>query len=244
MSMKKFTGTVFLLSCFITALAQTNQSNNSNWKKQALEKTGDHFMISLTSDHWNGAPDSISSRIKGTSRGIAVSLMMNKPFKTDPRWSVAFGVGIGNSNIMFKKASVDITAKTTVLPFRNLDSADNFKKYKLSTTFLEVPVELRYSLHPERDKSLKFAIGAKIGTLLNVHTKGKTLRDKDGNTINAYTLKESRKIFFNNTRFVGTARIGLGNFSLIGTYQLTTLLRDGAGPDIKPFQIGLCISGL
>ena len=43
---------------------------------------------------------------------------------------------------------------------------------------------------------------------------------------------------------MGTARIGIGNFSLYGAYQLTSLLKDGAGASIKPFEFGLCISGL
>ena len=217
----------------------------SDWKKVALERSGDHFMVQLTSDHWSGAPDSISSRIKGSSRGLAIALMINKPFKTDPRWSVAFGVAVSNSSIFFKNTSIDITVKGTVLPFRNLDSTDRFKKYKLATTFLEIPIELRYTLHPEKEKkNWKFALGAKIGTMLNAHTKGKTLRNKDGNTIDAYTLKESKKSFFNTTRIVATARIGIGSFSLIGTYQLTSFLKDGAGAGIKPYQIGICISGL
>jgi hypothetical protein len=243
MFMKKITILLAALCCYAAASAQTN---NNDWKQQAIERAGDHLMVSLTSDHWSGAPDSINSKIRGTSRGLAIAFMINKPFKTDPHWSIAFGVGISNSNIFFRNTSVDIAARGTKLAFTNLDSADRFKKYKLATTFLEVPIELRYTIHPEQEKkNWKFAIGAKLGTMLNAHTKGKTLKDKNGSTINnGYTLKESKKTFFNGTRIVATARIGRGNFSLIGTYQLTSFLKEGAGPDIRPYQIGLCISGL
>jgi hypothetical protein len=242
MFMKKIILIFFALASVCNLSAQTK---NNDWKQQAIERAGDHLMISLTSDRWSGAPDSISSRIRGTSRGLAIAFMINKPFKTDPRWSVAFGVGISNSSIFLKNMAVDIASRTNKLPFRNLDSTDRFKKYKLATTFLEIPIELRYTLHPEQEKkNWKFALGAKIGTLLNAHTKGKTLRSKEGTTINAYTLKESRKSFFNGTRIAGTLRVGRGNFSLIGTYQLTSFLKDGAGPDIRPYQIGFTISGL
>ncbi len=225
--------------------AASAQSKKNDWKQAAIERAGDHLMISLTSDHWSGAPDSISSRIRSTSRGLAFAFMINKPFKTDPHWSVAVGVGISNSSIFFRNTSIDITAKGAMLPFRNLDSIDRFKKYKLATTFLEVPIELRYTLHPEKEgKNWKFALGAKLGTMLNAHTKGKTFKNKDGATINAYTLKESRKAFFNTTRIAATARIGIGNFSLTGSYQLTSFLKEGAGASIKPYQIGICISGL
>lgn len=202
-------------------------------------------MVQLTYDSWSGAPDSIKNSIGGLSRGAGISFMLDKPFKSDPRWSIAFGLGINASNIFFKKTSVDIKSNTVKLPFTNLDSLDHFKKYKLVTTFVEVPLELRYVLHPEKEeKSFKVAIGAKIGLLLDAHTKGKTLQNKAGTTINAYKVKEKENTFFNSSRIVATARVGLGHFSLVANYQITALIRDVAGPSIRPYQIGLCISGL
>lgn len=217
-----------------------------SWTNIDLNKAGDHFMISYSVDGWTGMPDSISSRKKGLARGFNFALMMNKPFKTDPRWSVAFGVGVSNSNMFFQRLAVDVAASGDRLPFRNLDGQNAFKKYKLATTFLEVPVELRFMFRPDQDKkSWKIALGAKVGTLVNAHTKGKNLQDATGRTINsAFIEKESKRIFFNNIRFAGTARVGIGNFSLFGSYALTTLLKDNAGPEMRPFQIGLCVSGL
>lgn len=216
-----------------------------DWSKITIDQAGDHFMISLTSDHWSGAPDSITNRMKGLSRGLNFAIMLNKPFKSDPRWSVALGLGISHSSIFFKNTSIDVKAAGNILPFRNVDSTDHYKKYKLATTFVEVPIELRYTFHPEdQKKSWKLALGIKVGTMLNAHTKGKTLQNKSNTTINNVTEKESKKAFFNSTRLAGTARVGIGNFSLIGAYSLTGFLKDGAGPTIRPFQIGLCISGL
>jgi hypothetical protein len=202
-------------------------------------------MINLTSDHWSGTPDSISSRETGFSRGLGIAIMIDKPFKSDPHWSVAFGLGVNGSNMFFEKTSIDIKALSKELPFIRLDSADHFKKYKLVNVYAEIPIELRYSFNPEKHNGgWKAALGLKVGTLIDAHTKGKTLVNSGGKTVNSYTLKEKKKAFFNSTRFAATARIGYGNFTLIGTYSLTNLLKDGAGPDIKPYQIGLCISGL
>ena len=221
------------------------ESPKKDWSKVSLEQAGDHFMISLSSDNWAGAPDSISGRMKGLSRGLNVAIMLNKPFKTDPRWSVALGLGISHSSIYFKNTSIDLKSSGTLLPFTNLDSSDHFKKYKLATTFIEVPVELRYTFNPEKEKkSWKIALGVKVGTMLNAHTKGKTLQNSANATINAYTEKIARKTFFNTTRLAGTARVGIGNFSLFGAYSITGFLKDGAGATIRPYQVGLCISGL
>ena len=121
----------------------------------------------------------------------------------------------------------------------------DLKNTSLQLAFLEIPLEFRYTANPDNDrKSLKFAIGVKAGTLLNAHTKGKNLENKNGNAISSHTAKVTDKSFFNTTRFAATARIGYGNFSLFGSYQINNLFKDGVAPEIKPFQIGLCLSGL
>lgn len=240
-----------LISTFLFAQAPVTDSSivlkkkKKDWSKVDIDRAGDHLLFQLSSDHWTGVPDSISSHIKGLSRGLNLYFMIDKPFKTDPRWSVAFGVGVGSSNINFKRMGVDLKASGTVLPFNNLDSANHFKRYKLVTAYLEIPVELRYTFHPDNEaKSWKLALGVKVGTMINAHTKGKTLQDKYGASVNSYSAKENSKRFFNTTRLVGTARVGIGHFSLFGAYQLNSFLKDGAGADIRPLQIGLTLSGL
>ncbi len=191
-------------------------------------------------------PDSVSRRRQGGfSRGFNFALMINKPFKTDPRWSVAFGIGISNSNIFFQTVNIGVNAPGSSIPFTNDSASNHFKKYKLATTFLEIPVELRYTFDPERqNRSWKLAIGAKVGEMLDAHTKGKTLLDQNGNLINDYTEKVSNTAFFNTTRLCGTARVGYGNFSIFTAIQITSFFKSGAGPGVIPYQIGLSLSGL
>ena len=239
--MKKILFVVVAVALLGTAFGQKKK----DWSKLNVDRAGDHFMIQISKDNWTGVPDSIKNRMTGFSRGLNVAVMLNKPFKSDPRWSVALGLGISHSSIFFKNTSVDLKAAGTVLPFRNLDSSDRFKKYKLANTFAEVPIELRYTFDPINEKkSWKIALGVKVGTMLNAHTKGKTLQNKSGTTIGSFTEKESKKTFFNGTRLSATARVGIGNFSLFGAYSITSLLKDVAGAAIRPYQIGLAISGL
>jgi Outer membrane protein beta-barrel domain len=238
--MKKIVVILVALASFSSLHAQ----NKKKWDN-IVDRTGDHLMLQLTSDHWTGMPDSIKDRKKGLSRGLSVYIMLDKRFKGSPQFSVAFGLGVGSSNMYFKNTVIDIKSKNSTLPFRAVDSVDHFKKYKLSTAFLEVPLELRFTANPEKEsKSIKAAIGVKVGTLLNVHTKGKTLLDKTGRTINSYTAKETGKSFFNTTRLVAMARIGYGNFSLVGSYQINNIFKDGVAADMKLFQVGLNLSGL
>ncbi|MEP7110820.1 MAG: outer membrane beta-barrel protein [Ferruginibacter sp.] len=239
--MKKILSVVVAVSLICTAFGQKKK----DWSKINIDRAGDHFMIQISKDNWAGAPDSIKNRMKGLSRGLNFAIMLNKPFQSDPRWSVAFGLGISHSSIFFKNTAVDVKASGTLLPFRSLDSTDHFKKYKLANTFAEVPIELRYTFDPvDEKKSWKIALGVKVGTMINAHNKGKTLQNKSNTTIGSFTEKESKKSFFNSTRLAATVRAGIGNFSLFGAYSITSFLKDVAGPGIRPYQIGLCISGL
>ncbi|MBK8609554.1 MAG: outer membrane beta-barrel protein [Chitinophagaceae bacterium] len=235
-----------LLFIFL-ALVSVAVANAQEKKKPGgfMNRTGDHLMLQLTSDYWSGTPDSIDSRINGFARGANVYVMLDKRFKGSPQWSVAFGVGVGTSNMYFRNMVVDIKSQTNTLPFLNVDSINHFKKYKLTTAFLEIPVELRFTLHPEREsKSIKAALGFKVGTVLSVHTKGKNLEDKNGNLLSSYKQKETEKGYFNSTRMAATFRVGYGNFSLFGSYQINNILKDGVGPDLKLIQVGLNFSGL
>lgn len=238
---------LFIVFALVTVTASYAQQKEKEKKKNTgfMSRTGDHLMLQLTSDYWIGTPDSIDQRINGFARGANVYIMLDQRFKGAQQWSVAFGIGVGTSNMYFKNMVVDIKAKTNKLPFNVVDSIDHFKKYKLTTAFLEIPLELRFTLKPQQEmKSIKFAVGVKVGTALNVHTKGKNLLDKNGTLINSYTAKETGKSYFNTTRLAATARVGYGNFALFGSYQFNNIFKDGVAAEMKLIQVGLNFSGL
>ncbi len=236
---------LFVFSCFLinSLLAQDSTFKKKKEPVNLAGRANDHFLIQLGYTGWAGVPDSINS--DGFSKSLNVYFMFDFPFKSNPKLSMALGAGIGSDHIIFKKTYVGIKDPTQTLQFRNQADTNHFKKTKLATTYLEAPVEFRYTANPmNSDKSFKFAIGAKVGTMINAHTRNREFQTKDGNTINAYTMKETSKRFFNTTRLVGTARVGLGHFTLYGAYQLTTLFKEGVAAEIRPFSIGLTIGGL
>lgn len=239
--MKKISFSILLTMFSLAIVAQ----NTPTIQQSVMQRPNDHLMVQFGYTGWSKIPDSI--RTTGLSRHFNIYFLFNRPFKTNSHFSVAFGAGVGSSNIYFKNTYVDIKARSISLPFINVDSADHFKKYKLTTLFLEAPVELRFSTNPDNpDKSFKAAIGAKVGTLLKAYTKGKDLLNKSGASLysNKYIVKESDKRFFNTTRFAVTGRVGLGNVSIDGSYQITNFLKENAGPEIRPFSIGVTLSGL
>jgi hypothetical protein len=233
-------------SLLATALFAQQEPAKDTKKKKQIDLSGranDHLMIQFGYAGWNGKPDTIHTT--GFPHSFNAYFMFDFPFKTNPHISVAIGPGIGSEHIYFNKTYVGIKDPTSYLQFQNLSDTAHFKKYQLSTAWLEAPVELRYSSDPvHTEKSFKAAIGLKVGTLLNAHTKGKTWVSSSGSTLIAYTEKVSSKRFFNANRFVATARIGYGHFSLYANYQIGSLFKQGFAPDVKPFSIGLTLSGL
>ena len=224
----------------------TPPSPKKDWTKLDLStRANDHFMIQYGYDGWPNVPDSINT--SGFSRHFNAYVMLDKPFRGNPNFSVAFGIGIGTSNIFFSNTYVNLKSNTPTLPFTNVAASNHFEKFKLVTGYVEIPLELRYVTNPvQPDNGVKIALGVKGGFLLSAHTKGKNLVDSTGRSIydTKYIAKESEKKFFNTTRFAVTARVGYGHISVDGSYQVSGVLKTGAGPAIHPYSIGLTLSGL
>ncbi len=251
--MKHLLGLILSFSLTTTAFAQVDTGFSSpapaptpkKWSTLNLNnRANDHFMIQLSVDNWANKTDTM--QLKGISRGFNMYLMYDMPFKTNPQFSVAGGVGVSTSNIYFEETYIDIAGRNkNVLDFADVSDTTNFKKYKLTTAYLEVPLELRWLANPENsNRSWKIAVGGKIGTLISASTKGKTLESSSDQVVLNGTFKEKSKRFFNGTRMSATLRAGYGNFSLFGSYQLNNFIKEGSGPNIRPYQIGLTISGL
>lgn len=232
-------------SCVLLSLSLFAQEDPKPAKKKEVislaNRNGDHFMVQLGLTSLAGKPDTIVTG--GLSKSINVYLMMDYPFKTNPHMSMAFGPGIASDQIAFDKTNVGIKDLTTTLRFTDVSDTNHFKKTKLATVWLEAPIEFRYSKDP-LGKGFKFAVGVKVGTLLNAHVKNKDLVNRSNSSINSYVVKEYSKKFFNSNRLSAQARVGYGHFTIFANYSLTPLLKDGKGPVMRPFSVGLTLSGI
>ena len=207
---------LFLLAtgfCFVFFLSaqenpSTSKSKKKDWSKVKLtNRANDHFMLQYGMLTWSGKPDSINNR--GWSNSFNAYIMIDMPFKTDPRFSVAFGPGIGVDNMFFEETNITTTNHLKPLQFQNLADTNHFDKYKLVNAFAELPLELRFVLNPENsNKSFKVALGAKVGVQISSHTKGKRWVDKNDNIVTGFddkfVQKNKDKYFFNGNRLVGT----------------------------------------
>jgi len=217
-----------------------------DWSKVDFSKrANDHLMIQIGADDWLNHPGWMNIK---SGRHFNFYLMMDKPFKSNPHYSSSYGIGITCNNIFFNNQTLDISnASPDTVTYINTANSNHFSKFKLTTMYLTLPVEIRYFSNPVNpNKSWKLAAGAKVGLLINSYTKGKDLLDNTGASIygTSYTKKEYDSKFFNSYLFSLTARAGWGNFSLNADYHLTNVYKDGFGTAVHPFSIGLTISGL
>ncbi len=226
--MKKFfLSALCLMALFCGAHAQSPATS-------VVKHSRDFMIFSFTYDTWLGTPDSI--RTGGFSHGFNFAFTYDFPLNDDSHFSVAPGLGISASHMAFKNQTLDIAGPTSTLNF-NPDSV--YKSFHLVTTYLEIPIELRYrSFSGNANKGFKAAIGLKFGTLLDVHSKAK----KPSRGVRQIQ-KIKNKYYFEKWRVAGTLRIGYGNFAAFASYSLTPLLNQTAGPKINPLSLGIAISG-
>ena len=223
-----------LLRLLLLSMLALGTTVSAQTKTPTEKPASDFLMIQLGIDGWAGKPDSIHT--SGIGKGLNVYLCKNYPLKNS-KLSFAAGIGIGSSSIYLDNQEARF-ADTTFVKFEA--ETKNYSKYKLTTAYFEAPLELRYfDNNVNKNKGFKAAIGLRIGTLLQAHTKG--VYSFSGVKT---TDKVVSKHFLDTWRFAATARVGYGNFSLFVAYNLNTLFKDGSGPDITPYSVGLCISGL
>lgn len=247
-SQAQHTDSTAVLGTAVQAPVSASVSKKKDWSKVNLSgRANDHFVFQAGYDGWAGETTGI--RTKGIGRFLNVYFMLDLPFKSDPRFSVGIGAGIGSSSINFDKMEPQIAGTGATFVFNDMaDSttySSRFKKFKMVEAWAEAPVEFRWVANPENsNKSWKAGVGIKIGTMLNAHTKGKNLQNNAGQTINSFTLKESSKRYFNSLRLAATARVGYGPFNLYMAYQVNSLIKENVGPQVHPYSIGLQFSGL
>ncbi len=128
----------------------------------------------------------------------------------------------GNENTLAhdpndQRSIVMVTPTDTGLP--------GIKKSQLINNYIDVPLEIRYSTNPDDPaRSFKISVGGRIGYMYDSFTK---IKYKENSELKKVKNKED----FNLTKFrYGlTGRIGVGNLSLFGYYNLTPLFEEGKG---------------
>ena len=146
------------------------------------------------------------------------------------------GLGLEYVNYRFDD-DVLLTGKEKTISSIPPQEGFRYDKSKLVVNYLNLPLILEYQTN-RFSKSNSFHIGAGVIGGLRIGSHSKNVYD-DGND-------EKNKVrddfHLNPLKLESTVHIGWGIVNLYGNYSLTSLFRDGRGPELYPFSVGLTLA--
>lgn len=160
--------------------------------------------------------------------------------------SLAAGGGFSVQNI--KSNSYFVNSDSSY--FQALPKDLDYSKNKVTTVFVDIPIELRFRSRPKprdkagivRKRNFRFAIGFKLGYNIQKYIKYDGQDYRSHNYGNQVKFKEYNLKNILPYRYGIYSRIGIGNFSLYAYYALTDYFEKEKGPVLRLFSIGLSIN--
>lgn len=200
----------------------------------------DRFISEIHWNYWLNSANDIQP--EWYSRGANFSIMYDLELGESP-FSIAPGIGFGFDNVYHNGYFAEDSAGTTQL--RPYDDTIDYKRNKLSTVYLDVPLELRFRTKPnDKGNSFKIALGAKGGFLIANYTKYIGEGEAFGAPADDAKYKEYNVPNISTFRYGLTARIGYGPVNLSAFYSLSPLFDQDLGPQLTPISIGVSFNGL
>lgn len=154
-------------------------------------------------------------------------------------------IGVGLEKFAFDNdiTLIDNGDSTFVQELDDLLPDAAIKKTRLAANYFDIPIEFRYhSSKYDHRRSLKVAIGGRVGFLMSSHTKIKY--DLQGDTV---IEKNKRDFSLSSFRYGVHGRIGYGGFNLFMHYNLSNLFDDGLGPpgtsNSNNITVGISLAG-
>lgn len=170
--------------------------------------------------------------------GFTFQLMWDQPIKKSPV-ALAVGVGVSNDNYFINRQVTRDATNSTVFA----DFPDAYKRYKLSTTHIEIPVELRFRVQPERRNTFKINLGFKVGYLLGAKTKYVGAGYNYGVYTDKVKIKEYNIPGIDYFKYGVYMRLAYSRYGVTAGYQLSEVFRNGRGPaGWHPITIGFTVA--
>ena len=242
-----FTFFLLIMSASVGFAQETSTSTVADEKPKKKRKPPkkEMVLINMNFDSWLFHPSSVEPKWF-SSRGVDVAVLYDYVIAKSV-FSVAGGVGFNSHNIHMEAFPIEYpTTNGSTYTHLDTDFFDGQKitVNKLSTNFIDIPVEVRFRSKPHKNgKRIAASVGFKLGWLVQSHTKTKVEDDyfykgvNFGRKIKTYDIPNLTKF-----RYGLTARIGYANFYLNVFYSLTPLFVDGRGSRAVPISIGIGVS--
>ena len=174
------------------------------------------------------------------SKSINVSL--NFWEQRIPLWknhvNIVTGMGFDISNYRFTNKNYKLLPDSNFVSAIR-DTVNNYKKSKLVTTYLNVPLLLQFDTDPlgKHNRTIHLSAGLVGSMRIGSHTKQVY---ENGNTYSRPKTHDD----FNLNPFGCSAmlRAGYGKIDIYASYSLSTLFRNNQGPQLYPFTVGITLA--
>jgi hypothetical protein len=169
------------------------------------------------------------------NRSLAVNLNLFQQNLILARNTLALvtGIGVGwnnyyfNEDILLRQGSGGVE--------HEVSSGQEFKRNKLTVSHLNVPLLLEVqSPINYGPNAFHLSAGINVGLRLRSHTKQVYFINGEKNKD-----KNFDHFHLNPFRYDATARIGWGRLNLFASYTLNSMFKDGKGPELTPFTVGV-----
>jgi len=225
-TMKRITLGIFLFLILISFQSIKAQSISASAMKKVT------VGLDVFSDMWFNAPTTV--KINTIHPSANVYITYNMGVGESKKFTFGIGLGIGNHN-MYSSNGIIENVKGDTIKYIPVGAGLTMKRSKLSVTYLEVPLELRF----KSNSGIKVGLGFKLGYLFD--SKEKYI----GNTVKSGSLQiiKRKKISQLNTfSYSPTLRIGYKSFNLFFSYALSPVFRVGHGPKLHPMSLGITLT--
>ena len=196
--------------------------------KPNLEKWGMNMGLNLP--NWAKVPTGVTVK---TVRNYGFDLSLIRRISLVKRLKLGIGLGLSNINIHNNVFHWEFDSAGQV-PSNVLLNKSDYRRNKISLTYLEIPIELSIRLGGEDKTTFRIAAGFNGGVLIDAHTKLVQM-----NT--TVKVKDTRN--FNSWRYGPTLRLTVGKIGLYGRYDLSSSFDAKNVPDYPVYTIGVVFSG-
>jgi len=249
---RKFTAIILFTAFFSHAFSQesTTTTPTPAPKKTARPDIPGTFTLELGINGAPQAPDRFDLGFWG-------SRTFNAYYQYDIRiakskFSVVPGLGLSLERYKFKNGytlmyshGADPEKDSLAMFSPSQAGLPGMKKSQLVTNYVELPLEICFRTNPDDPaRSFKASIGGRIGFLYDSFTK---VKYKEGSEVKQY--KDKQRFELNQFRYGVYTKIGFGNFSIFGYYNINNLFENGGGPvenkkktEFNTFTAGISLS--
>jgi Outer membrane protein beta-barrel domain len=221
-----------LILCFFTSFPALAQ----------LAKLGNlpgNFAFDLGFSQLNGAPSALNQRFFD-SRSINVAYLYE--VRLGGKFTFHPGLGFGAEKYSFANSLglAKNLSRVELVEYVGNNGQDLLNRSVLSTTYLDIPLELRFSSSTGR-KAFHLALGFKAGVLLASNNKLVYAKGAPGDLSRTKNFSD---FYLNPIRYGVYGRVGYSAYHLFAYYGLSEMFQSGKGPAagaINPIMLGVSV---